>query len=138
MQIILEANGLWETIEPSETTNSDTKKDKTTIAFLYQALPEEQLLQITKYKSSTEIWEALKTRHLGETRVQQARLQNTKEESSTKVVDVEDITFHAKATTINQEMREEKGKTLIETSIEATSENQAMTIAKLDATTAKS
>nr|GEX26925.1 zinc finger, CCHC-type [Tanacetum cinerariifolium] len=80
MQIILEANGLWETIEPSETTNSDTKKDKTTIAFLYQALPEEQLLQITKYKSSKDIWEALKNRHLGETRVQQARLQTLKYE----------------------------------------------------------
>nr|GEW33382.1 zinc finger, CCHC-type [Tanacetum cinerariifolium] len=80
MQIILEANGLWETIDPSETTNSDTKKDKTTIAFLYQALPEEQLLQITKYKSSKDIWEALKTRHLGETRVQQARLKTLKSE----------------------------------------------------------
>ncbi|GKF27389.1 hypothetical protein Tco_0083283, partial [Tanacetum coccineum] len=35
-------------IEPSETTKSDNKKDKTAIAFLYQSLPEEQLLQITK------------------------------------------------------------------------------------------
>nr|GEX04077.1 zinc finger, CCHC-type [Tanacetum cinerariifolium] len=50
MQIILEANGLWETIEPNEKTQADNKKDKTAIAFLYQALPEEQLLQITKHK----------------------------------------------------------------------------------------
>ncbi|GJR76610.1 zinc finger, CCHC-type containing protein [Tanacetum coccineum] len=44
MQIILKANGLWEMIEPLKMTQADNKKDKTTIAFLYQALPEEQLL----------------------------------------------------------------------------------------------
>nr|GEW15044.1 zinc finger, CCHC-type [Tanacetum cinerariifolium] len=78
MQIILEANGLWEMIEPNEKTEADNKKDKTTIAFLYQALTEEQLLQITKYKTAKAIWEALKTRHLREERVQQARLQTLK------------------------------------------------------------
>ncbi|GKC15015.1 zinc finger, CCHC-type containing protein [Tanacetum coccineum] len=69
MQIILEANGLWETIEPLKTTQPDNKKDKTAIAFLYQALPEEQLLQITKHKTAKAIWDALKTRHIGEQRV---------------------------------------------------------------------
>ncbi|GJR58221.1 hypothetical protein Tco_1500383 [Tanacetum coccineum] len=54
------------------------KKDKTVIAFLYQSLPEEQLLQITKHKTAKAIWNALKTRHIGEERVQQARLQNLK------------------------------------------------------------
>ncbi|GJX92306.1 zinc finger, CCHC-type containing protein [Tanacetum coccineum] len=78
MQIILEANGLWEMIEPLETTQSDNKKDKTAIAFLYQALPEEQLLQITKHKTAKATWDALKTRHIGEQRVQQARLQTLK------------------------------------------------------------
>ncbi|GJY24185.1 zinc finger, CCHC-type containing protein [Tanacetum coccineum] len=78
MQIILEANGLWEMIEPLETTQSDNKKDKTAITFLYQALPEEQLLQITKHKTAKAIWDALKTRHIGEERVQQARLQTLK------------------------------------------------------------
>nr|GEV80462.1 zinc finger, CCHC-type [Tanacetum cinerariifolium] len=78
MQIILEANGLWEMIEPNEKIEADNKRDKTAIAFLYQALPEEQLLQITKYKTAKAIWEALKTRHLGEERVQQARLQTLK------------------------------------------------------------
>ncbi|GJW46839.1 zinc finger, CCHC-type containing protein [Tanacetum coccineum] len=80
MQIILEANGLWEMIEPLEMTQSDNKKDKTVIAFLYQALPEEQLLQITKHKTAKAIWDALKTRHIGEERVQQARLQTLKSE----------------------------------------------------------
>ncbi|GKD42076.1 zinc finger, CCHC-type containing protein [Tanacetum coccineum] len=78
MQIILEANGLWETIEPLKMTQPDNKKDKTAIAFLYQALPEEQLLQITKHKTAKAIWDALKTRHIGEQRVQEARLQTLK------------------------------------------------------------
>nr|GEY20743.1 hypothetical protein [Tanacetum cinerariifolium] len=49
------ANGLWEMIESNEKTEADNKKDKTVIAFLYQALPEEQLLQITKYKTDFEM-----------------------------------------------------------------------------------
>ncbi|GJS54977.1 zinc finger, CCHC-type containing protein [Tanacetum coccineum] len=64
MQIILEANSLWEMIEPLEMTQSENKKDKTAIAFLYQALPEEQFLQISKHKTAKAIWDALKTRHI--------------------------------------------------------------------------
>nr|GFB08749.1 zinc finger, CCHC-type [Tanacetum cinerariifolium] len=78
MQIIHEANGLWEMIEPNEKTQADNNKDKTGIAFLYQALPKEQLLQITKHKNAKSIWDALKARHIGEKRVQQARLQTLK------------------------------------------------------------
>nr|GEW45291.1 zinc finger, CCHC-type [Tanacetum cinerariifolium] len=78
MQIILEANGLWEMIEPNEKTQADNKKNKTAIAFPYQALPEDQLLQITKHKTAKAIWDALKTRHIGEERVQQATLQTLK------------------------------------------------------------
>nr|GEX39521.1 zinc finger, CCHC-type [Tanacetum cinerariifolium] len=80
MQIILEANGLWEMIEPNEKTEANTKKDKTAIAFLYQALPEEQLLQITKHKTTKAIWDALKIRHVGVNRVQQAKQQTLKSE----------------------------------------------------------
>nr|GFA42337.1 zinc finger, CCHC-type [Tanacetum cinerariifolium] len=65
-------------IEPNEKTQADNKKDKTPLEFLYQALPEEQLLQITKHKTAKAIWDALKTRHIGEERVQQARLQTLK------------------------------------------------------------
>ncbi|GJV69477.1 zinc finger, CCHC-type containing protein [Tanacetum coccineum] len=80
MQIILEANGLWEMIEPNEKTQADNKKDKTAIAFLYQALPEEQLLQITKHKTAKTFWDAFKTRHVGVNRVQQAKQQTLKSE----------------------------------------------------------
>ncbi|GJY77948.1 zinc finger, CCHC-type containing protein [Tanacetum coccineum] len=102
MQIILEANDLWEMIEPDDKTQADNKKDKTAVAFLYQVLPEEQLLQITKHKTAKAIWDALKTRHIGEERVQQARLQTLKSEFEmlhTKEGETID-TFTAKLTTI--------------------------------------
>ncbi|GJS09040.1 zinc finger, CCHC-type containing protein [Tanacetum coccineum] len=66
MQVILEANGLWEMIKPNLTSENDTKKDKTAIAYIYQSLPEEQLLLISKYKTAKEVWDALKKRHVGE------------------------------------------------------------------------
>nr|GEW26264.1 zinc finger, CCHC-type [Tanacetum cinerariifolium] len=102
MQIILEANGLWEMIEPNKKTQADNKKDKTAIAFLYQALPEEQLLQITKHKTAKAIWDALKTRHIGEERVQQEKLQTHKSDfemlhmKEDKTID----TFTTKPTTL--------------------------------------
>ncbi|GKB39549.1 zinc finger, CCHC-type containing protein [Tanacetum coccineum] len=102
MQIILEANGLWEMIEPLETTQSNNKKDKTAIAFLYQSLPEEQLLQITKHKTAKAIWNALKTRHIGEERVQQARLQTkpTLKCYTMKVKTKQSPTYHHKLTAL--------------------------------------
>nr|GFB40323.1 hypothetical protein [Tanacetum cinerariifolium] len=57
-----------------------TKKDKTAIAFLYQALPEEQLLQITKHKTAKAVWDALEIRHVGVNCVQQAKQQTLKSE----------------------------------------------------------
>ncbi|GJW02647.1 zinc finger, CCHC-type containing protein [Tanacetum coccineum] len=102
MQIILEANGLWEMIEPNEKTQTDNKKDKTAIAFIYQALPEEQLLQITKHKTAKAIWDALKTRHIGEERVQQARLQTLKSDFEMLHMKEDEAidTFTAKLTTL--------------------------------------
>nr|GEX22809.1 zinc finger, CCHC-type [Tanacetum cinerariifolium] len=102
MQIILKANGLWETIEPNEKTQADNRKDKTAIAFLYQALPEDQLLQITKHKTAKAIWDALKTRHIGEERVQQARLQTLKSDFEMLHMKEDEIidTFTTKLTTL--------------------------------------
>nr|GEV35880.1 zinc finger, CCHC-type [Tanacetum cinerariifolium] len=65
-------------IEPNEKTQADNRKDKSAIAFLYQALQEDQLLQITKHKTAKAIGDALKTKHIREERVQQARLQTLK------------------------------------------------------------
>ncbi|XP_021985473.1 uncharacterized protein LOC110881561 [Helianthus annuus] len=73
IKTILEANGLWEMIEPAENTQTDVKKDKATIAYLFQAIPEDVVLQVASCKTAKEIWENLKTRHVGVDRVQKAR-----------------------------------------------------------------
>nr|GEY97526.1 hypothetical protein [Tanacetum cinerariifolium] len=102
MQIIPEANGLWEMIEPNEKTKADNKKDKTAIAFIYQALPKEQLFQITKHKTAKAMWDALKTRHIGEEKVQQARLQTLKSNFEMLHMKEDEAidTFTAKLTTL--------------------------------------
>ena len=74
----LEANGIWEFIEPG--TNTDVKKNKAAMAYLFQALPEDLVLQVASYKTAKEVWDALKTRYVGEDRVQKARLQTLKSE----------------------------------------------------------
>ncbi|GJS03669.1 zinc finger, CCHC-type containing protein [Tanacetum coccineum] len=76
IKVILEAHGLWEIIEPKENTQADEKKDKATIAFLYQALTEDVILQVAGCETAKELWESLKKRHVGEEKVQQARLQS--------------------------------------------------------------
>ncbi|GJT41272.1 ribonuclease H-like domain, reverse transcriptase, RNA-dependent DNA polymerase [Tanacetum coccineum] len=67
-----------------------------------KSLPEEQLLQITKHKTAKAIWDALKTRHIGEERVQQARLQALKSEFEMLHMKEDETidTFTAKLTTI--------------------------------------
>ncbi|XP_021974630.1 uncharacterized protein LOC110869708 [Helianthus annuus] len=74
IKTILEANGLWEMIEPAENTQTDVKKDKMAIAYLFQAIPEDVVLQVASCKTAKEIWENLKTRHVGVDHLQKARL----------------------------------------------------------------
>ncbi|GJY49669.1 zinc finger, CCHC-type containing protein [Tanacetum coccineum] len=76
IKVILEAHGLWEVIESKDNTEVDIKKDKATIAFLYQALTEDVILQVAGCETAKELWDSLKTRHVGEEKVQQARLQS--------------------------------------------------------------
>ncbi|GJY42076.1 ribonuclease H-like domain, reverse transcriptase, RNA-dependent DNA polymerase [Tanacetum coccineum] len=105
MQIILEENGLWEIIEPLETTQADNKKDKTAMHLLLPSFFTEIrtiLLQITKHKTAKDVWDAAKTRHIGEQRVQQARLQTLKSDLEMLHMKEDDTidTFTRKLTTL--------------------------------------
>nr|GEX17716.1 zinc finger, CCHC-type [Tanacetum cinerariifolium] len=81
---------------------SYNRKDKTAIAILYLALPEDQVLQITKHKTAKAIWDSLKTRHIGEERVQQARLQTLKSDFEMLHIKEDETidTFTTKLTTL--------------------------------------
>ncbi|XP_076883946.1 uncharacterized protein LOC143532929 [Bidens hawaiensis] len=58
----------------------DEKKNKIAIAILYQALPEDILLQVARNRSAKDIWEALHVRFLGADMVQRARLASLRRE----------------------------------------------------------
>ncbi|KAJ9544830.1 hypothetical protein OSB04_024537 [Centaurea solstitialis] len=80
MEAILVAQGLWESIQPPTGVAVEEKKDKSAKAFIFQAIPEDILLQVSKKKSAKEVWDSLKTRYLGEERVQKARIHTLKSE----------------------------------------------------------
>ncbi|KAD5961160.1 hypothetical protein E3N88_12633 [Mikania micrantha] len=80
MEAILDAQGLWDAIEPPVGGVADEKKSKLARAFLFQAIPEDVLLQVSKKKTAQEVWESLKMRYLGAERVQKARLHTLRSE----------------------------------------------------------
>ncbi|CAI9281510.1 unnamed protein product [Lactuca saligna] len=78
---IMGAHGKWETIEAKALGGeSDPKKKKQALAFLFQAIPEEMVLQMSDYTDPKRVWEGLKTRYLGVDRVRTARLATLKRE----------------------------------------------------------
>lgn len=80
MEAIMDAQGVWEAVEPAVGVAVDEKKNKTARAFIFQAVPEDILLQIAKKKKAQEVWETLKIRYIGVDRVQKASLQTLKSE----------------------------------------------------------
>ncbi|KAK8686368.1 hypothetical protein V6N13_125393 [Hibiscus sabdariffa] len=79
-EAILDAQGVWEAVEPAEGAQVDAKKDKKARAYILQCIPEDIILQIAKKKTTKEIWESIKTRHLGSERVKKARVQTLRSE----------------------------------------------------------
>ena len=75
IRAIFNVHGIWEAVEPTAGTEVDQKKNNTAVAMLYQALPENMILQIANLTSAKDIWDALKVRHIGVDRVKEARLQ---------------------------------------------------------------
>ncbi|CAI9297234.1 unnamed protein product [Lactuca saligna] len=78
---IMDAHGIWETVEAKTSGGeSDPKKKKQALAFLFQAIPEEMVLQMSDYTDPKRVWEGLKTWYLGVDRVRTARLATLKRE----------------------------------------------------------
>ncbi|KAL7595920.1 hypothetical protein Lser_V15G30976 [Lactuca serriola] len=78
---IMDAHGIWETVEAKPSGGeSDPKKQKQALAFLFQAIPKEMVLQMSDYTDPKRVWEGLKTRYLGMDRVRTARLATLKRE----------------------------------------------------------
>ena len=80
MEVFMEAQGIWDAVEPMAGVTVERKKDKMALACIYQAVPEDVLLQLIKKKTAKEAWENLKTRYLETDRVQKARIQTLRSE----------------------------------------------------------
>nr|GEX77441.1 zinc finger, CCHC-type [Tanacetum cinerariifolium] len=62
----MDAHGLWGTVEPRTLGEEpDVKKSKQALAFLFQAIPEDMVLQMASYTDPKKVWDGLKTRFLG-------------------------------------------------------------------------
>ncbi|KAG7585873.1 Reverse transcriptase RNA-dependent DNA polymerase [Arabidopsis thaliana x Arabidopsis arenosa] len=89
MKPMLRVNRAWEAIEPGSTNEDMNDLAK---ALLFQSIPESLILQVGEYKTAKEVWEAIKTRHLGADRVKEARLQTLMSEfDRLKMKDTESI-----------------------------------------------
>ncbi|XP_076945954.1 uncharacterized protein LOC143617207 [Bidens hawaiensis] len=80
MEAIMDAQGVWEAVNPPAGGAVDDKKNKMARAFIFQATLEVVLLQVAKNKTAKEVWDSLKNRYLGADRVQQARVATLKRE----------------------------------------------------------
>ncbi|KAK9048221.1 hypothetical protein SSX86_032816 [Deinandra increscens subsp. villosa] len=81
VKTIMDAHGIWETVEPRALGEEpDPKKAKQALAFLFQAIPEDMVLQMAGYTDPKQVWDGLKTRYLGVDRVRTARLATLKRE----------------------------------------------------------
>ncbi|XP_022020018.1 uncharacterized protein LOC110920090 [Helianthus annuus] len=84
VKAIMDANGVWETVEPRALgAEPDEKKAKQALAFLFQDIPEEMVLQMASYTDPKQVWDGLKTRYLGVDWVRAARLATLRRELET-------------------------------------------------------
>ncbi|KAK9053340.1 hypothetical protein SSX86_029973 [Deinandra increscens subsp. villosa] len=92
MKAIFNVHGLWDVVQPAEGAVIDAKKNSAAIAYLFQSMPEDLIIQVASLESAKEIWNSIKTRHIGVERVKTARLQTLKMEyEALKMKDNESI-----------------------------------------------
>ncbi|XP_010430806.1 PREDICTED: uncharacterized protein LOC104715053 [Camelina sativa] len=72
MKILLRVHKAWDVIEKG---NIDETKNDLAIALIVQSIPESLTLQVGVLESAREIWEAIRSRHIGVDMVKEARLQ---------------------------------------------------------------
>ena len=72
MKVALKVHKVWEAIEEEATTG---EKNNMAVALLFQSIPEALVLQVGELETAKQVWEAIKTRHVGAERVKEARLQ---------------------------------------------------------------
>lgn len=81
MKVFMQAQGVWNTVEPSDhKATVDEKSDKVAMAMIYQGIPEDVLLSMAKKKIAKDLWEAIKILCQGTDRAKKAKVQTLKSE----------------------------------------------------------
>lgn len=89
MKLTLRLHKAWEAIE---TDNPDTEKNTLALVLLFQSIPESLIMQVGEFDKAKQVWDAIKTRHVGAERVREARLQTlTSEFDRLRMNDTENI-----------------------------------------------
>lgn len=72
MKFLLRVHKVWGVIESEK---DDEDKNNLATALLFQSIPETLVLQVGDLDTAKEVWNAIKSRHVGADRVREARLQ---------------------------------------------------------------
>ncbi|XP_047331253.1 uncharacterized protein LOC124934791 [Impatiens glandulifera] len=80
VHVMMEDEGVWETVELVEGTKIDVRLNKKARSHLLQELLEDLLMQVANKKTAKEVWDCLKTRFVGADHVKNARLHTLKSE----------------------------------------------------------
>ena len=111
MKFILRTNSAWGVVDRgNKPTNEvvDEVQDQLALSILSQSVDDETLLRVTKKETAYDVWEALRSMHVGVERVREARVQSLRADlDNLKMSDVESIDdFAGKFMTLVGRIRE--------------------------------
>ncbi|XP_024013158.1 uncharacterized protein LOC112087473 [Eutrema salsugineum] len=114
MKVALRVHKVWDTIEQGV---KDADKDDLARALLFQSIPESLLITVGNLNTTKEVWESIKTRHMGAERVKEARFQtlmsefdriNMKETDTIDVFSAKLSEISTKVAALGEEIEEPK------------------------------
>ena len=71
IKVLLKVHKVWDVIEDESV---DIEKNDMATTILFQSIPETLILQVGELNTAKQVWDAIKTRHMGAERVREARL----------------------------------------------------------------
>ncbi|XBH88909.1 hypothetical protein VPH35_080912 [Triticum aestivum] len=78
MEAYMRAQGVWDAVGAKDHPKVSARKNQMALAAIYQAIPEGTLFLLSQKKTAKSAWEALKTMHIGDQRLRDAKLQTLK------------------------------------------------------------
>ena len=75
MKYLLRTNGTWGAVVPENpSTAVDESKDELALMIISQSIDDETLLQVAEKETTSDVWVALCSMHVGSERVREARI----------------------------------------------------------------